>query len=158
MTKIDFYILAENSQRNIDYLTCQLTEKAYMQNNFVCIQSQSAEQANNLDELLWKYKAESFLPHYHHLDHAPKVELSSTIKEKYDYPILINSNQTIPTNYNPKNLNEVLINLSTKTPDFFSQFHRLAEIVDKDENSKQLARQRFRFYKDRGYEINTHQM
>lgn len=152
MTKIDFYILAEDSYRSVKSLTCQLTEKAYKQNNFVYIQSQSTEQANDLDELLWKYKPESFLPHIQATNRQAKFEGS------FNFPILINSSNAIAPDYNPENLTEVLINLGNSPPEFFSQFHRLAEIIDKDKNSKQLARQRFRFYKDRGYHIATHNL
>jgi len=147
MTTIDFYILTADSQRNVELLCCQLTEKAFLNNNFIFIQSQSLEQANNLDELLWKYKADSFLPH---------INLSQNKNNDYDYPILINISDSISNNYNPENHPEVLINLSHSTPDFFSQFHRLAEVVGKDEQSKQAARERFRYYKDRGYSISTH--
>jgi len=149
MTKIDFYILAADSHRNAYQLCCQLTEKAFISNNFVYIQSQSIEQANELDELLWKYKPSSFLPH-------SNISQNSDSDSDYNYPILINAADSIPDSYNPENHSEFLINLSDSTPDFFSQFHRFAEIVDKDEESKKNARERFRFYKDRGYTISTH--
>ena len=147
MTKIDFYILTADSHRNVQQLCCQLTEKAYLHKNFIYIHSQSIEQANDLDEFLWKYKADSFLPH---------INLSQNQIEDFDYPILINVADTTPINYNLENHPEFLINLSHSIPDFFSQFHRLAEVVDKDEASTQAARERFRFYKDRGYNISTH--
>jgi DNA polymerase III subunit chi len=150
MTRIDFYILKPESHRNVEQLACQLTEKAYLQNSFIYIHSQSVEQANSLDELLWKYKPNSFLPH---------TVQSTTDQNKiddFDYPILINVSDSIPEGLNAENRPEFLINLSNTTPDFFSQFQRLAEIVDKDEKSKQEARERFRFYKERGYLIATH--
>jgi DNA polymerase III subunit chi len=147
MTKIDFYNLTTGSRRNVGLLCCQLTEKAFLNNNFIYIHSSSLEQANNLDELLWKYKKDSFLPH---------INLSQNKLDDYDYPILINTSDSIANHYNLKNHPEFLINLSHSIPEFFSQFHRLAEVVDKDEESKQAARERFRFYKDRGYHISTH--
>lgn len=150
MTKIDFYILAQNSGRNVEQISCHLTEKAYQQNNFIYIYSQSVEQANSLDELLWKYKPESFLPHISHINISPQEIIN------FPYPIIINISDSIPEGFNPENKSEFLINLTDTTPDFFSQFHRLAEVVDKDDKSKQAARERFRFYKDRGYTISTH--
>ncbi len=150
MTQIDFYILAPQSHRNVELLTCQLTEKAYLQNNFVNIYCQSAKQTNILDELLWKFKPDSFLPH---------ITLANITQQKIDdfhYPVLINGSDSIPDGFNPDKLSELLINLTNSTPGFFSQFHRLAEIVDKDEKSRQHARERFRFYKERGYVLATH--
>jgi DNA polymerase-3 subunit chi len=53
----------------------------------------------------------------------------------------------------PSTHQEVLVNLSGAVPDFFSRFERVAEVVPLDENSRDAARENFRFYKDRGYEI-----
>jgi DNA polymerase-3 subunit chi len=53
---------------------------------------------------------------------------------------------------------EVLINLRDETPSMFSRFRRLIEIVSTDEADRTAARERFRFYRDRGYEIRTHQL
>jgi len=36
---------------------------------------------------------------------------------------------------------------------FFSRFERVIEIVTQDENDARLGRERYSFYKDRGYEL-----
>jgi len=51
---------------------------------------------------------------------------------------------------------DILLNLHTEQPPFFSRFHRLIEIVSAEENDRAAARERFRFYRDRGYEIHSH--
>lgn len=51
---------------------------------------------------------------------------------------------------------EVLLNLCAQHPPFFSRFHRLIEVVGTREDDKAAARERFRFYRDRGYEIRSH--
>ena len=51
----------------------------------------------------------------------------------------------------------VLINLHAAPPPFFSRFERLAEIVGADEADAAAARERFRFYRERGYELRTAQ-
>ena len=54
---------------------------------------------------------------------------------------------------------EVLLNLRPEWPPFFGRFERLVEIVSAgDEDDKRLARERFKFYRDRGYEIRTHDL
>jgi DNA polymerase-3 subunit chi len=53
---------------------------------------------------------------------------------------------------------EVLINLRDETPSMFSRFRRLIEIVSVEDADRAAARERFRFYRDRGYEIRTHQL
>ena len=48
---------------------------------------------------------------------------------------------------------------SSSTHSFFSRFQRLIEIVSADDaDDKQQARERFRYYRDRGYEIRTHDL
>ena len=53
---------------------------------------------------------------------------------------------------------EVLLNLRTERPQSFSRFQRLVEIVTHDEADRATARERFKFYRDRGYEIRTHDL
>jgi DNA polymerase III subunit chi len=50
---------------------------------------------------------------------------------------------------------DLLINLDEQWPPFFARFERLVEIVGTDEDNKALARQRYKFYKERGYPLNT---
>jgi len=51
---------------------------------------------------------------------------------------------------------EVVINLADAVPLFFSRHNRLAEIIDG--NGKAAGRERYKFYKDRGYELSTHKL
>jgi DNA polymerase-3 subunit chi len=53
---------------------------------------------------------------------------------------------------------QVLINLRGDTPGCFSRFQRLVEIVGADDADREAARARYRFYRDRGYNILTHQL
>jgi len=50
----------------------------------------------------------------------------------------------------------VLVNLHAEPPPFFSRFERLAEIVGVDDVP--AGRERFRFYRERGYEMRTHDL
>ena len=43
-------------------------------------------------------------------------------------------------------------------PPFFSRFERVVEIVNQDETQRQLARERFKYYRDRGYDLHTHNL
>jgi DNA polymerase-3 subunit chi len=51
---------------------------------------------------------------------------------------------------------DVLINLAHDVPSFFSRFDRVAEFIDKDPQVITSGRERFRFYRDRGYPLNKH--
>jgi len=51
---------------------------------------------------------------------------------------------------------DILINLTPSHPVFFSRFRGLIELVGMDDADRSAARARFRFYRDRGYEIKSH--
>lgn len=50
---------------------------------------------------------------------------------------------------------DLLINLDSECAPFFARFDRLIEIVGTTEPAKQQARERYKFYKDRGYPLQT---
>ncbi len=53
---------------------------------------------------------------------------------------------------------DVLVNLGQDVPSWFSRYARVAELVSGDEAARQAGRDRFRFYRDRGIEPETHQL
>lgn len=137
MTRIDFYILADNSGDNRELYACRIAEKAYQMGRHVFLHSESEEQSRRVDEMLWNFRTTSFIPHALHRN-------SST------------SAVTIGHDVEPIDNTDVLINLAQTAPVFFSRFERVAEIVDQAPQHKDSARQRFRFYRDRGYELQHH--
>lgn len=178
MTNISFYLLQgqQGQTRSVEQIVCQLVNKAFQQNNFVYIHTNLPEQANQIDQLLWKLQTDSFIPHVNLSSQAlenKNQELSfnkasSTIvlspsqqKQKstdFDYPVIINSEQNVIPDFNKAKKEELLINLDSDVPLFFSRFHRLAEIVANSEDVKDKARQRYKFYKERGYSLITHEI
>lgn len=141
MTKIDFYILPEQSRGNREHLACRLAEKAYDRGHRIFIHAGSREQAEAVDDLLWTFRDESFLPH---------VLCSDQLAD--ESPIQIGHGDE------PRGDCDVLINLSHEVPSFFSRFQRVAELVGSGDEERQRSRQAFRFYKDRGYPLDTHQL
>ena len=141
MTQVDFYILKDGASGDRFQLACRITEKAYRQGRRVLIQAASSAEANHMDRLLWTFRQNSFLPH----GFPDKVDSAIT-------PILINRDP------DPGSEHDVLINLCHETPDFFSRFDRVAELIDHDPQVKLAGRQRFRFYRDRGYPLNSHEI
>jgi len=138
MTNVDFYILANGSRERI---ACKLSEKAYGMGNRVYIHTRSAEQAQQLDELLWTFREGSFVPH-----------------EQYQANTICESPIQIGCHESPDTDCDVLINLSDEVPLFFSRFLRVAELVGTKDTDKTQGRERFRFYRDRGYSLKTHEL
>ena len=52
----------------------------------------------------------------------------------------------------------VLLNLDTKIEITFSSYCRVIEIVDQTELNRQKGRERYKYYKERGYEIFGHRV
>lgn len=140
MTKVSFYILDTTHPQDRQQFACRLVEKAYLQGHQVFVHTENPAQTEAMDQALWAFRADSFVPHQ-----------VLTAEDDINAPVLISHQQSAP----PK-LMDVLINLNPTQPLFFSQFERLAEIIDADEDIKQQGRIRYQFYKDRGYHLDTH--
>lgn len=138
MTKVDFYILASGSRERT---ACKLSEKAYSLGHRVYVHTESAQQAQHIDELLWTFRDGSFVPHEQY-----QVDGSN------DCPIQIGCDESPDTEC------DVLINLASEVPLFFSRFLRVAELVGTEASAKTQGRDRFRFYRDRGYPLETHEL
>lgn len=155
MLQVDFYILADNSQKNIEQLCCQLCEKALLNNMTVLIYTQSDEQAEKLDNLLWSFKPVSFIVHKNLLGQLNKEDTSSdtlTI-DNIIYPVLI-TNKINPE----QSQNDLLINLNTSPPPGHLQFKRIAELVDKNPQAKENARNSYRFYQQQDYQLKKYNL
>ena len=142
MTRVDFYISPNHAAQARHQLACRIADKAYQQELKIYIHTSSLKEAQLIDELLWTFRQGSFLPH----------GLYGS-DEQEDCAIVIGHQSEAPTMNK-----DVLINLATDVPLFFSQFERVAEMINEDETQKQHGRERYRFYRDRGYELNTHQL
>jgi DNA polymerase-3 subunit chi len=140
LPRIDFYILPDRTVNGRLFLACRLAEKAYGLGHTLYIHAESAEQARVLDDLLWTFRAGSFIPH----DLCPVTGEAP--------PVVIGWGE------DPDVAAEVLINLADKVPAFFERFARVAELVDQDPQTLAHCRQRFRFYRERGYTPGSHRL
>ncbi len=140
--RVDFYILAATDNSARLRFACRLTEKAYGLKHQIHAHTSSAAIARELDELLWTFRQGSFVPH----------ELLQPDPREIVAPITIgHSDQSGPNG-------DFLINLGDEIPPFFDQFARVAEIVDASADGRRAGRERFSFYKDNGFEPNTHKI
>lgn len=138
MLHADFYLLSEAQQAKW-LLACRLLEKAYHQNHSVFVFCDHQQDAEYLDELLWTFKPESFIPH--HLqgegpEPPPAIQIGHTQE--------------------PRGFDDVFLNMSPTVPPFFTKFKRIIEIVPNDEEAKKIARAHFRIYRQAGVELKTH--
>jgi len=141
MTRISFYILKGEQEKDRQVFACRLIEKAYTQGHHIYVHTDNAEQAEQLDQLLWSFRPDSFVPHQ---------MMDEAMQE--DCPVLIGHDTP------PPRLMNLLINLSPEQPLFFSQFERVAEFINDDTDTKNQGRERYRFYQQRGYELESHKI
>ena len=141
MTRVNFYISPNQSSEANLQLACRIAEKAYNRQHRIYIHANNAEQAKRLDDMLWLFKQGSFVPHC----------LSS--HEDSSQAAVVIGHDDLP-GIKP----EVLINLADEVPNFFTRFERVAEIVSGDEMTRNSARARFKFYRERGYPLETHEL
>lgn len=137
MTQIDFYTHVDDRLR----IACQLSAKACSQGLKVTVFCPDPDTAQRFDRLLWTTPPIGFVPHC-----APDDPLAG------ETPVIVD--------YRGEKLlhDEVLINLRAEWPPFFGRFQRLVEIVSREDGDRATARERFRFYRDQGYPIRTHDL
>ncbi len=139
MTKIDFYVLPETTSEARWLFACKLTEKAFRMGLSVLIVLDSEPQARQLDELLWTFKPESFIPHQLIGGEKPApVEITFTAETGAHQGLLLN--------------------LSDRIPAVFSRFERVSEVVIQEPEMLAISRERYSFYKSRGYPIETRKL
>jgi DNA polymerase-3 subunit chi len=134
MTRVEFYFnVADKFVK-----TAELCEKALVKGRQLTVYTQNEAMSEDVQKSLWHHSPSSFLAN------SKVDEVNSQFS-----PIIIDSQG--------ENLlqDDVLINLQTAQPLFFSRFRYLVELVGNEEADKALARARFRFYKDRGYDIKS---
>jgi DNA polymerase-3 subunit chi len=138
---ITFYVIADLSDDKRLNTVCRLIEKAYLQKHQVWVQAGSKAEAEQLDELLWGFKPDSFVPH-HLVGEGPNPPPPVRIAWQ---------------NIRPE-ARDVLINLSAEIPPRPQQFQRILEIVGGDESRREAARAHWRWYKQNGYAISSHNL
>jgi len=137
MTRVDFYSNAEPKLQ----VACQLVAKAIHQMLRVVVYAPEENTARSFDKLLWTYQAIGFVPHCM-MHHVLAAETPVVIaREDVDMPH-----------------HQVMLNLHVDSPPSFSRFERLIELVGVADDDRELARSRYRFYRDRGYEIRHHDL
>ncbi|MEL0082395.1 MAG: DNA polymerase III subunit chi [Gammaproteobacteria bacterium] len=148
MTKVDFYLLENENRNGLLRFACQLTEKIYGLGHRVHLHTGNSQIAERLDQLLWTFSELAFLPH-------ERVSSEQLTEPAPAAPITIG---TAGDASDPLFCEDVLINLSDEVPLWFSRFARVAEFVAGDDQDRTSARERYRFYRDRGYNLDTHQI
>ena len=137
MTQIDFYTNVADKLGT----ACRIVAKGYSLKRRIIVFCPDPETAQRIDRLLWTTPATGFIPHC-----APSDALAPVT------PVIVDHAGAEPVH------DQVLLNLRAEWPPFFGRFERLIESVSVDDEDRRQARERYKFYRDRGYEIRTHDL
>jgi DNA polymerase-3 subunit chi len=143
--RVDFYVLKSSTAKQRWTFACRLTEKAYLRDLKVVLLSESAADAEALDELLWTFNERAFVPH--ELRRAPP---SATAMGSVPVQLTADLNAIEAA--------DLLVNLSDRLPVGLERFTRIAEIMDGDAERRAKGRERFKAYRDLKLPVETHQL
>jgi DNA polymerase-3 subunit chi len=141
--RVDFYILKSSAAKQRWTFACRLTEKAYLRDLKVVLLSETAAEAEVMDEMLWTFNERSFVPHDIHRARAAG-----------DDPAPVK----LTTDLDAMDSADLLVNLSGRLPSHLQRFSRVAEIIDADEERRRLGRERFKAYRELKVAVETHQL
>ncbi len=156
MTRIDFYILSSTDTEARCNVVCKLIDKATTRGQRVFVHSDDTDLLQKLDECLWAYKPERFIAHelVTQSDITTGTSSDSTGNASLDEGL-----QTVTLScHEPTRTDAVLINLASQVPVFFSRFERTLEVVDQEDENRLDGRTRYRFYQERGYPLQHHNL
>ena len=113
-------------------------ERASGEGRRVLVYVPAGDRRDHLDRLLWTQPATGFTPHC-----RAENDLAA------ETPIVFASGLDNPLH------DECLLNLSDEVPSGFSRFEELIEIVSIEDADRLPGRERFRFYRERGYPLEN---
>jgi DNA polymerase III subunit chi len=134
MTRIDFHTHVGDA---LEY-ACRLLRKVHAAGQQVVVTADAAR-LRALDERLWTFEALAFIPHC-----------------GLDSPQAAHTPVIFATELERAPHHHVLLNLGPAVPPQFARFDRLLEVVGDAPDELAAGRERYRFYRDRGYTLNTH--
>ena len=140
MPRADFYLIAKpRFAAEPLRLVCELARRAYAARQPTLILARDLEQAEALDELLWAFDEDAFIPHQiagDDDDAGTAVLIVPPGVATPDRPLLINLRDDCVT----------------------SVCERVLEVVAADAAARTGSRTRWRGYQQRGFEVAKHDM
>jgi DNA polymerase-3 subunit chi len=138
--RVDFY-LAEGAGVEVRLrLACRIAEKAYLAQQKIVVLLDDPDTLKRFDELLWTFGDGSFVPH----------DTVTGSGAPCDAPVALTTGPL------PAGHADVLVNLTGGVPPCFEGFARVAEFLDARPEVRAAGRERFKAYRGKGIEPQTH--
>ena len=140
MARADFYLIQKDRFREEPLLlVCELARKAHDANLWTLVLARDDEQAQRLDELLWEFDADAYIPH----------QLAGDEEDELT-PVLI----ATPEADTP--MRALVINLRDEPVN--GTFDRVLEVVPADDSARGPLRERWKQYQSRGLDLKKYDM
>lgn len=139
---MQFYLLSQADLAEIsaaEIQACELAAQAWRTGKRVLIACETEQQAMNIDEALWAREPDSFVPHNlsgEITTYATPVEISWKGKRNAQH-------------------RDLLISLQRQIPNFVASFNQVIDFVPTDEAEKAIARERYKQYRQMGWQLST---
>jgi DNA polymerase-3 subunit chi len=141
MPRADFYLIAKPRFREQPLLlVCELARKALAADQPLLVLAESMAQAEQLDELLWEFDPDAYVPH----------QVAGIDEDDDLTPVLIAAPETDAP------LRPLVLNLRAAAVP--AGFERVLEVVPADASAREPLRARWRDYQARGVEVNKFDM
>ena len=141
MPRADFYVIVKPRFRTQPLLlVCELARKGYDANQPLLILADSQEQAETIDDLLWEFDPDAYLPH----------QIAGMDDDEDITPIVIAAPEHAAAS------RPLIINLRQQA--WEGPCQRILEVVPADPNARMPLRQRWRAYQQRGLDVAKYDM
>jgi len=137
--RVDFYVSDEAGADVRLRLACRVAEKAYLAKQKVVVLLEP-DDLRRFDDLLWVFGDGSFVPH----------DVLNAAGTDCDAPVALTTGPLPPGHA------DVLINLGGPVPPGFEKFARVAEFLDARPEVRAAGRERFKAYRARSIDPQTH--
>lgn len=142
MPRADFYLIDKDRFRAQPLLlVCELARKAYAASQPLLVLARDSAQAEALDDLLWSFDPDEYLPHQIAGEDAEEDALCPILIATPDMDIAARP---------------LLLNLRDQAPT--GHFDRVLEVVPADPSARGPLRERWKHYQALGFEVNKHDM
>ena len=141
MPRADFYLIDKPRFRAEPLLlVCELARRATDAGQHTLVLVRDAAQAEALDDLLWSFDPDAYVPH----------QIAGTDEDEDEAAVLI-----APPGVDAP-LRPLLVNLRDDPPQ--GAFERVLEVVPADESARGPLRERWKHYQSLGFELKKHDM
>jgi DNA polymerase-3 subunit chi len=140
VARADFYLIAKPRFRAEPLrLACELARKAHDAGQPTLILARDHAQAEELDDLLWAFDDDAYVPH----------QIAGDEEDELAPVLIATPDMDVP-------MRPLVLNLRDAAVE--GAFERVLEVVPADESARGPLRERWKAYKARGLEVKSHDM